>query len=114
MWWNPSESGWGVTLADHETQLFAVWYTYDTDGTPLWFTVPGGAFNADRTFFSGNLCPSTGPAFAGAFDPAAVVRTKVGTASFEFAPGGQATNFTWTVGSVTRNKQIQRLAGRIR
>ena len=40
MWFNPSESGWGVTIADHETQLFAVWYTYDTDGHPLWFTIP--------------------------------------------------------------------------
>ena len=37
MWFNPGESGWGVTIADHETQLFAVWYTYDTDGSPLWF-----------------------------------------------------------------------------
>ena len=42
MWWSPSESGWGITIADHETQLFAVWYTYDTDGSPLWFTIPGG------------------------------------------------------------------------
>ena len=45
-WYNPSESGWGVTIADHDTQLFAVWYAYDTDGSPLWFTVPGGTFNA--------------------------------------------------------------------
>ena len=35
MWFNPSESGWGVTIADHETDLFAVFYTYDTDGR-LW------------------------------------------------------------------------------
>jgi hypothetical protein len=109
MWWNPSESGWGVTLADHETQLFAVWYTYDTDGTPLWFTVPGGKFNADRTFFSGDLYRTTGPSFTGVFDPAAVVRTKVGTASFEFARDGQSANFSWTVGTLTRNEQIQRL-----
>lgn len=109
MWWNPSESGWGVTIADHETQLFAVWYTYDTDGSPLWFTVPGGTFNSNRTFFSGDLYRSTGPSWAGAFDPAAVVRTKVGTASFQFAPGSGSATFTWTVGSVTRSRQIQRL-----
>src|SRR4029453_19181708 len=77
MWWNPSESGWGVTIADHETQIFAVWFTYDTDGSPMWFTVPGGTFNADRTFFSGDLYRSTGPYWgASAFDPVAVVRTK--------------------------------------
>jgi len=108
MWFNPSESGWGVTIADHETQLFAVWYTYDTDGFPLWFTVPGGTFNANRTAFTGELYRTTGPSHTGPFDPAAVTRTKVGTASFEFTPGGPA-NFSWTIGSVTRTKQIQRL-----
>ncbi|MGI8424080.1 MAG: hypothetical protein ACR2NO_08230 [Chloroflexota bacterium] len=108
MWFNPSESGWGVTIADHETQLFAVWYTYDTDGSPLWFSVSGGTFNANRTAFSGDLYRSTGPSYAGPFDPAAVGRTKVGTASFQFTPGGSA-NFTWTIGSLTRSRQIQRL-----
>lgn len=109
MWWNPSESGWGVTIADHETEIFAVWYTYDTDGSPIWFTVPGGTFNSNRTFFSGDLYRSTGPSFAGAFDPAAVARDRVGTASFEFAPGSGVATFTWTVGSVTRSRQIRRL-----
>lgn len=109
MWWNPNESGWGVTIADHETEIFAVWYTYDTDGSPIWFTVPGGTFNSNRTFFSGDLYRSTGPSWAGAFDPGAVARTRVGTASFEFTPGSGVATFTWTVGSVTRSRQIQRL-----
>jgi hypothetical protein len=113
MWFDPSESGWGVTIADHETQLFAVWYAYDTDGSPLWFTVPGGTFNASRTSFSGDLYRTTGPSFTDTFNSSAVVTTKVGSASFDFAPtgvtGGPAM-FTWTVGSVTRAKQIQRLS----
>ena len=108
MWFNPSESGWGVTIADHETQLFAVWYTYDTDGHPLWFTIPGGTFSANRTVFTGDVFRTTGPSYAGPFNPAAVVSTRVGTATFQFTPGGAAT-FTWTVGGVTRSKQIQRL-----
>ena len=24
IWWNPNESGWGLTIADHETHIFAV------------------------------------------------------------------------------------------
>ncbi|MEP7067678.1 MAG: hypothetical protein ABI789_00495 [Usitatibacter sp.] len=112
MWWNPSESGWGVTIADHDTQLFAVWYAYDTDGSPMWFTVPGGTFNANRTFFSGDLYRTTGPSYTGAFDPNAVTTTKVGTASFDFTsasgPQGSAV-FSWTIGSAGRTKQIQRL-----
>lgn len=111
IWWNPSESGWGITIADHETQLFAVWYAYDTDGAPLWLSVPGGTFSPDRRRFSGDLYRTTGPSFTGAFNPAAVTTTKVGTASFDFAPSGFAPGsalFTWTFGSVTRTKQIQR------
>jgi len=110
LWWNPSESGWGVTIADHETQLFAVWYAYDTDGSPMWFTVPGGTFNANRTFFTGDLYRTTGPSFAGPFNPAAVNTTKVGTASFDFsntAATGTA-SFSYTIGPVSRSKQIQR------
>jgi hypothetical protein len=109
IWWNPSESGWGVTIADHETQLVAIWYTYDTDGSPMWFSVDGGTFNSNHTFFSGDLYRSTGPSFDGPFNPAAVTRTKVGNATFDFSPGGQTANFTWTVGSLTRSRLIQRL-----
>src|SRR5688572_28572736 len=108
MWFNPSESGWGVTIADHETQLFAVWYTYDTDGEPLWFTVPGGTFSANRTQFTGDVYRTTGPSYASPFNPAAVVSTRVGTATFQFTSSGTA-NFTWTVGATTRTKPIQRL-----
>ena len=107
IWWNPAESGWGVTIADHETNLFAVWYTYDTDGAPQWYSVSGGTFNASRTTFTGDLYRSTGPAYTGKFDPATVQRTKVGTASFQFTPSGTAT-VTWTVGAVVITKQIQR------
>ena len=109
-WWNPNESGWGVTIADHETQLFAVMYAYDTDGSPTWFTVPGGKFNANRTFFSGDVYRTTGPSFTGPFNPAVVGTTKVGTASFDFtnAAAGKVT-FSYTIGAASRTKQIQRL-----
>jgi hypothetical protein len=109
LWWNPSESGWGVTIADHETQLFAVMYAYDTDGSPMWFTVPGGTFNASRTLFTGDLYRTTGPSFTGPFDPGAVGTTKVGTAAFDFSNAAAGTVlFSYTIGSVSRTKQIRR------
>ncbi len=111
IWWNPNESGWGVTIADHQTQMFAVWYSYDTDGTPMWFTVQGGTFNSARTFFTGDLYRTTGPSFTGTFDPNAVTVTKVGTASFDFAPAGGTPGtavFSWTIGSAGRTVQVVR------
>ena len=50
MWWNPAESGWGISIAQHAStnQVFAVWYTYDprepaSSGRfkPLWLVMPG-------------------------------------------------------------------------
>jgi hypothetical protein len=32
LWWNPSESGWGVSIVQHASnKMFAVWFTYDID-----------------------------------------------------------------------------------
>jgi len=41
------------------------------------------------------------------FDPAKVVASEVGTASFTFADGSHAT-FTYTVSGVTQSKEITR------
>lgn len=111
IWWNPLESGWGLTIADHQTQLFAVWYTYRQDGSPTWFVIPGGTFTPDRRFFAGDIYQTTGPSYTGAFDTSQVRATKVGTASIDFAPPGLAAGsalFTYSVGSVSGSKQIQR------
>src|SRR5206468_650585 len=37
LWWNPSESGWGVHFTQRRNILFAAWYTYDTTGAPKWY-----------------------------------------------------------------------------
>jgi hypothetical protein len=58
MWWNPSESGWGVSFAQHtgSNQVFAVWYTYDPrefaasgNFKPLWIVMPGGTWTSPTT-----------------------------------------------------------------
>lgn len=57
MWWNPAESGWGVSFAQHAGthQVFAVWYTYDPrkeaagQNKPLWIVMPGGTWTSPTT-----------------------------------------------------------------
>ena len=39
MWWNPSESGWGISLTQEGSTIFGAWFTYNQDGTPPWLTV---------------------------------------------------------------------------
>jgi len=108
LWWvlAGAESGWGINLTQQGTTIFATWFTYDVDGTPLWLsatlplTAPG--------VYSGQLLRTTGPAFsANPFLPAQVARTVVGSATLTFA-NGNAGIFAYTVGSVTQSKQIAR------
>jgi hypothetical protein len=112
IWYNSDESGWGLTIADHETQLFAVWYTYRADGRPTWFFVSGGTFTENRRFFTGTLYQATGPGYdAATFNPELVGATPVGSVSIDFAPPGVAPGralFTFTVGGITRTRQIER------
>jgi hypothetical protein len=55
LWYLPSESGWGVSFAQHagSNQVFAVWFTYDPReadpaqpgrSKPLWIVMPGGTW----------------------------------------------------------------------
>jgi len=111
IWWNPAESGWGLTVADHDTQLFAVWYTYAANGSPTWYAVSGGTFSQGKRFFTGDVYQTAGPAYNTPFNANLVTVAKVGTASFDFAPSGMAAGsalFTYTIGSVTQTKQVQR------
>lgn len=110
LWWKSpanSESGWGVNLTQQGDILFATWFTYDTDGRGLWLVMPAGAKGAGNSW-SGTLYRTTGPAFnAVPFNPAQVVATEVGTATFTFTDGDNGT-FAWTVNGVSQSKPITR------
>jgi len=43
LWWNPSESGLGITVNQGSTnEVFATWYAYDANGNPVWYSRAGG------------------------------------------------------------------------
>jgi hypothetical protein len=95
-----------VSLAHQRDIIFATWFTYDHDGSPLWlsFTAPKQADGSH----AGTLYRTTGPVFsANPFDPARVVATDVGTASLAFTNGNAGT-FTWSFEGVTRSTPITR------
>ncbi len=108
LWWAPNgvESGWGVMLAHQGDTIFATWYTYDTDGNPMWLVV--GAPKVELGVYKGNLYQTSGPPFNSVpFDPTLVTGTQVGTATFTFTDGNTGT-FDYTVGTVTQSKAITR------
>ena len=38
LWWNPSESGWGVTIAHQQDVMFLTFFVYKDDRSPYWVT----------------------------------------------------------------------------
>jgi len=109
LWWNSpagSESGWGMNLTHQGDTIVGTWFTYDLDGSPLWLTV-GAPKSAPQTY-SGTLYRTSGPPFSAVpFDPAQVVGTPVGTATFTFSDGNHAT-FSYVADNVAQTKQITR------
>ena len=109
LWWaSPagSESGWGVNLTHEGDTIFATWFTYDVDGTPMWLVVTAAKTSAG--VYSGTLYRTTGPAFNSVpFNPANVANTVVGSATFTFSDGNNAT-FSYTVNGVQQAKAITR------
>jgi hypothetical protein len=109
LWWAApagSESGWGVNFTHEDTTIFATWFTYDVDGSPMWLvaTTTKGMTGA----YSGALYRTTGPAFnAVPFNPANVQGTQVGTLTLTFSDGNNAT-FAYTVNGVAQQKAITR------
>ena len=109
LWWaaGGGESGWGINLAHQGDLIFATWFTYDLDGTPMWLSA--AAPKTSPGVYSGQLIRTTGPSFAAVpFNPAFVQRTPVGSVTFTFSNGNAAT-FAYTVNGVTQVKSIARL-----
>jgi hypothetical protein len=109
LWWaSPAESepGWGINLTHQGDTIFATWFTYDHDGSPLWLS-----FTAQKTadgVYGGTLYRTTGPAFDSVpFDPARVVATSVGTASLTFTDGNTA-EFSFSVDGISGTRSITR------
>jgi hypothetical protein len=114
IWWNANESGWGISINDQTDQIFVAWYTYDTDGSQLFITMPGctrsanGKFN--RSVCEGDLYRTTGtPITQQTFVPGNTQATKIGDATLTFT-GNNAATWRYTVGSTTITKSITRVA----
>jgi hypothetical protein len=110
LWWNPSESGWGVTITQQNQILFVTLYVYQNNNQPKWYVGPATQYlgATDGTVsFSGPLYEATGPYFGGAFNPNDVHPTQVGTVTFT-ASQISAGTLGYTINGVTVSKSITR------
>jgi hypothetical protein len=102
MWWNPSESGWGISIrqklpvgGDETTRdaLFSFWYTYDpraidprsggTGNVPLWIVMPGGQW-VTPTRYTGTMYVLSGTPYFMPWNFGERQMTAIGTYRFDF------------------------------
>jgi hypothetical protein len=84
-WWNPSQSGMGVSIAQQANTVVAAWYLYGDDGKAA-FLYMAGPLNGGAVggTVEGTLYRMTGMPPGPSFNPASVVATAVGSASINF------------------------------
>lgn len=104
LWWNAAEDGWGINLAHHDNTIFATWFTFSSDRSPLWLVAVMDK-GAGETF-SGKLLRMTATPF-GAMPFAAGKPVEAGAATLAFANGNSA-SFSYTIGAVSKTKSITR------
>jgi len=109
LWWNPSESGWGLNITHQDDILFATLFTYDLTGKGMWLVMSNGSLQISNGAYSGDLYRTRGSAFnANPFIPlAASDLTKVGTMQLRFSDGVNGT-LTYSVNGITVTKAITR------
>jgi hypothetical protein len=108
LWWNPAESGWGLTITHRaSTQTFVAWYAYDEAGNPVWRSISGGAWS-DRTFSGDVYETAAAQYFGGRFDATSVSRRKVGFARIAFDSESAATFSGQLDTGISFSKRIER------
>jgi photosystem II stability/assembly factor-like uncharacterized protein len=91
LWFNPSQSGWGLAMHQQYSTLFATWFLYNDDGSPTWLLMPDAT--AQDGYMSGDVYRATGSAGA-LFVARGVAVSKVGTASVTWQTDSQVLRAT--------------------
>ncbi|MGZ5060605.1 MAG: beta-propeller domain-containing protein [Usitatibacter sp.] len=82
-WFDPTNSGWGLTVAEQGDVLGGAIFTYDASGAPTWFAGYQRASTTVEYFACTGACP--------ACDYTSTVTRSAGTLGFEFAAENQLT-----------------------
>ena len=88
LWWNSSESGWGIQLVQRGNLIFATMFVYDASKNPIWY---GGTLYPTGASFtwSGSNYVTSGPWFGNVpYNPGQFTSRVVG-------------NMTWTATSTS-------------
>ena len=99
LWYNPQRGGHGFDLQLLGDSMFITWYTYEDDGSPVWYQA-AGAFSATWTapLNRFTLNPADG----------SVAAEEVGSMQLEFVAARSA-SFTWQLGERSGTEAVEPL-----
>lgn len=63
LWWDQSDPGWALTVADHGDMISGVLYGYGPGGEAIWYLIPAGTFTGGKRFFAADLYYATGSSY---------------------------------------------------
>jgi hypothetical protein len=110
IWYNPTESGWGVNVVQSDSFIFVTFFIYGSDRRPTWYT---GQLRWDGVRFTGTLFLTQGSYYLAPWIPGQHAATPVGVASFTPSDiNAYTATLSYTVdgvGSVTKSIQRQTL-----
>jgi hypothetical protein len=107
IWWNKSESGWGINFSQQAEVIFASMFVYRATGQPVWYVATMRSTAAVPGTFSGDLYETTGPYFgAASFNPGNVTARRAGTMGFTSSSGINGT-LSYNVDGVVVTKVIE-------
>jgi len=114
LWFDPAESGWGLSLVQRDDTIFALLLVYDEEQRPTWYAAsnvtadgPPG-LEQGAMAYTGVLYRTSGPWFGGAFDPKNMSSLAVGNISIQYVPGaaGAALDLIYTANGVSAVKVL--------
>jgi hypothetical protein len=115
LWWNSSQSGWGVNVIQQNDVLVLTFFVYGPNLNPVWYSADARLEGTSNGVLvaTGALYETHGPWLAdNFFDPARVIHRQVGTVTFRLNSIGSAT-LTYTVDGLTIQKQLTRFTFRV-
>jgi hypothetical protein len=108
MWWGgPTQNGWGISVNQRNSELFAAWFTYGADRRPTWFIVSGNNWSLNT--FLGSISRVTGSPWLGVpYDPGQLRTTTGGAGNIAFTSGSLGTFEYNVLGGSAGSKAIER------
>ena len=106
LWYNPAESGWGMSITQHDNINFVAMYTYDQSAQPVWYVmsncpiVTAGSCTGDIYKVTGGSVPTS------TWAPSLAVAT-AGTGTLTFSDTNNA-QFNFTLNGAAGSKTIER------